>query len=70
MLNELNLARLKQLMIRGVHEKNERIASVDNDVADDLSRGEIAEALRQPQECGMRCVELQVPQRYRELPSF
>jgi hypothetical protein len=70
MLNELNLARLKQLLIRGVHEKNERIASVDNDVADDLSRGEIAEALRQPQECGMRCVELQVPQRYRELPSF
>lgn len=70
MLNELNLARLKQLMIRGVHEKNERIASVDNDVADDLSRGEIAEALRQPQECGMRCVELQVPQRYRELPSL
>ena len=50
--------------------QNERIASVDNDVADDLSRGEIAEALRQPQECGMRCVELQVPQRYRELPSL
>jgi hypothetical protein len=70
MLNELNLARLKNLMTRGVHEKNERIASVDNDVADDLSRGEITEALRQPRECGMRCVELQVPQRYRELPSL
>ena len=70
MLNELNLARLKNLMDRGVHEKNERIASVDNDVADDLSRGEITEALRQPRECGMRCVELQVPQRYRELPSL
>jgi hypothetical protein len=70
MLNELNLIRLRDLMSRNVHEKNERIASVDNDVADDLSRGEIREALRHPQECGMRCVELQVPQAYRQLPSL
>ena len=70
MLNELNLIRLRDLMSRNVHELNERIASVDNDVADDLSRGEIREALRHPQECGMRCVELQVPQAYRKLPSL
>ena len=70
MLNELNLIRLRDLMARKVHEKNERIASVDNDVADDLSRGAIREALRYPSECGMRCVELQVPVAYRELPSL
>jgi hypothetical protein len=70
MLNELNLIRLRDLMARKVHEKNERIASVDNDVADDLSRGAIREALRFPSECGMRCVELQVPVDYRELPSL
>ena len=70
MLNQLNLNRLSDLISRNVHEKNERIASVDNDVADDLSRGEIREALRHPLECGMRCVELQVPSAYRALPSL
>jgi hypothetical protein len=49
MLSELNKRRLLQLTDRGVFETNERVTSVDNDVADLISRGDIAEALRFPQ---------------------
>ena len=67
MLNALNTIRLEQLMRRGIHEANERVTSVDNDVADLLSRGAIQEALRFPTDCGLECVRLDVS-KYRELP--
>ena len=44
-LNELNLRRQNELLRLGVHEATERVASVDNDIADKLSRGQVAQAL-------------------------
>ena len=70
MLNELNLRRLQQLRGRSIYEANERVTSVDNDVADLLSRGDIKEALRFPQDCDMSCVELEVQSAYRDLPPI
>ena len=45
-LNELNLRRQDWLVAEGIHQRTERVASIDNDVADLLSRGEMEEALR------------------------
>jgi hypothetical protein len=70
MLNALNMVRLQRLLKRGVFESNERVTSVDNDVADLLSRGDVEEALRFPIDCGLQCVRLQVPAEYREFPSM
>ena len=47
-MQQLNLERQQFITARGVFESTERVASVDNDVADDLSRGRIDEALRVP----------------------
>ena len=47
-MQRLNLERQQFITARGVFESTERVASVDNDVADDLSRGRIDEALRVP----------------------
>ena len=33
-------------MAEGIHQRTERVASIDNDVADLFSRGELEEALR------------------------
>jgi DNA-binding ferritin-like protein len=70
MLSELNKKRLLQLTERGVFETNERVTSVDNDVADLISRGDIAEALRFPRDCELACIQLPVPSQYRELPQL
>ena len=45
-MNQLNERRHAWLVQNGVHEATERVASVDNDVADLLSRGDVDEALR------------------------
>ena len=50
-LNSINLERLEFIRSRGIHMKTSRVPSTENDVADDLSRGAIEEALRFPQEC-------------------
>lgn len=60
-LNQLNLKRLEQLTQLGVHEATERVASVDNDVADLLSRGDIEEALRFPRSLGLEVLRLHIP---------
>jgi hypothetical protein len=70
MLNELNKLRLTDLINRGIHETNERIASVDNDVADALSRMDTSEALRFPSDCDLKVVQLEVPARYRAFPTL
>jgi hypothetical protein len=69
MLHELNKLRLTDRLERGISESNERIASIDNDVADLISRGKVSEALRFPEDCGLACVELQAG-RYRDLPHI
>ena len=60
MLNALNLSRLEHLLARGVYETSERVTSIDNDVADLLSRDEVEEALRFPKDCDIPCIECTV----------
>ena len=62
--------RLSRLQARGVYESNERVASIDNDVADLISRGDITEALRFPRQCGLRIVKCEVDASYRPLPAL
>jgi hypothetical protein len=45
-MNELNVRRQQWLVENNVHQRTSRVASVFNDIADLLSRGDIAEALR------------------------
>ena len=45
-LAAVNARRLEWLIAAGVHQKSKRVASIDNDVADLLSRGRIDDALR------------------------
>ena len=68
MLHELNKRRLEGLLQRGVFETNERVTSIDNDVADLISRGDIEEALRFPRDCGLQCVQLKLSSQQRQLP--
>ena len=70
MLNALNIARLTDLRARGVHETNERVTSVDNDVADALSRDAELEALRFPRDCGLSCVRIPVTEVHRAWPAL
>ena len=69
-LNALNLLRLERLKARGVFESNERVASIDNDVADLLSRGAIQDALRFPQQAGLSTVKCEVKKEYRQMPTL
>ena len=59
-LHELNLQRQEWLRREGIVETTERVASIDNDVADALSRLDVEEALRYPRAAGLRVLELQV----------
>ena len=68
MLNELNRRRLQHLLEEKVYETNERITSIDNNVADLLSRDKVKEALRFPQECLLECVQLVEEPHERRLP--
>ena len=70
MLHLLNTRRLERLQARGVFETNERVTSVDNDVADLISRGDIEEALRFPRDCELKCVQLFLTPEQRALPSM
>ena len=54
----------------GIFETNERVASVDNDVADALSRMDTAEALRFPSDCSLKVVKLDVPPKYRSFTAL
>ena len=52
-LNQLNAQRTQWLVDSGVHQRSERVASADNDVADLLSRNDIEEALRFPRDASL-----------------
>ena len=67
-LHTLNKIRLEDLSSRGIYETNERVTSIDNDVADLISRGDIEGALRFPRDCNLTCVELPAGG-YRDLPD-
>ena len=68
MLNELNRRRLQFLLEQKVHETNERITSIDNDVADLLSRDRVQDALRYALDCDMQCIQLHAEASERQLP--
>ena len=59
-LEQLNAARREWLLAAGVHQKTDRVASVENDVADALSRDAVEEALRFPRACKLPTLRLGV----------
>ena len=59
-MNQLNERRQAWLVELGIYEATERVASVDNDVADLLSRGAVEEALRFPRACSLPMLQLDV----------
>ena len=59
-LNQLNQRRHQMLRSSGLHQRTSRVASVFNDVADLLSRGDVEEALRFPRDALLPCVRLPV----------
>ena len=66
-IHDINLSRQAWLQAESVYETTERVASVDNDVADLLSRGDVVEALRFPLSAGLRVLELPVGSERRSL---
>ena len=58
-LHALNLRRQQRLVAEGIHQASERVASVDNDVADLLSRGDVSGALRFPRSAGLAVIRLE-----------
>ena len=66
-MSHVNQRRLHELTARGVHQKTSRVASKQNGIADDLSRGAILEALRVARSCGLHCVRVPAAARWRDL---
>ena len=71
-MHTLVSGRFHQLAQLGVHSSVERVASVDNDVADGLSRGgeKLLEALRIAAGTGMPILELPVAAALRSLEEL
>ena len=69
-INELNSLRHDWLVAEGVHQQASRVASVFNDVADLLSRGDIVDALRFAEEANLPVVRLDVPSSLRDLSAL
>ena len=66
-INQLNQRRHSVLLAEGISQMTERVASIFNDVADLLSRGDIKEALRHPREAGLKVIRLKVDADVRQL---
>ena len=66
----LNQQRLHWLHSEGLHEATNRVASVDNDIADMLSRGSVDEALRFPRDARLEILELSIPPSIRETSAI
>ena len=69
-MHELNLARQQWLLDLGIYETTERVASIDNDVADLLSRGDVDEALRFPSTSGLKIKKLNIPPELRDMSEL
>ena len=69
-LHDLNLERHEWLLEHGIVESTERVASIDNDVADLLSRGSIEEALRFPKEAKLPILRLEIPKSVRSTANL
>jgi hypothetical protein len=69
LLNLMLQHRQERAAAMGLHVANDRVASIDNDIADLLSRGDIYEALRFPRSTGMAVLELSVDPALRAIPQ-
>ena len=68
LLNAMLQDRQERAAALGLHILNERVASIDNDIADLLSRGDLDEALRFPRAVGMVPRQLPVEPALRAIP--
>ena len=66
-MSNINTRRLHELTARGVHQKTSRVPSKANDIADLLSRGDIAEALRFARSCDLHCIRLEPAAQWRDM---
>ena len=66
-MSNINTRRLHELTARGVHQKTSRVPSKANDIADLLSRGDIAEALRFARSCDLHCIRVEPASRWRDM---
>ena len=66
LLNKMLATRQREAANLSLHIMNDRVASIDNDIADLLSRGDVGEALRFPRSANVRAVELQVDPVWRQ----
>jgi hypothetical protein len=70
LLNSMLQEKQERAHEMGLHVANERVASIDNDIADLLSRGDIYEALRFPRTANMRVLRLDVEPSLREFAGL
>jgi hypothetical protein len=70
LLNLMLQGRQRRCNALGLHARNERVASIDNDIADLLSRGDIYEALQFPRSAGLAVQQLQVDEDLRRIPRL
>ena len=66
-LHELNERRQRFNVEQKLHQASERVASVDNDIADLLSRGDVEEAPRFARDAGLEQKELELSAAERSL---
>jgi hypothetical protein len=69
-LHTLNARRQQYLVAFGVHEATERVSSIDNDIADHLSRGRISDAIRFPTALGLKSHRLPIPSAVRSTDNL
>jgi hypothetical protein len=69
-IHDVNVERQEWLVEQGIHESTERVASIDNDVADLLSRGDVDEALRFVAAAGIPAQRLTVPPEVRSTDNI
>jgi hypothetical protein len=69
-MHHINKRRLSELHKRKIHQKTSRVPSKTNLIADLLSRGSIAEALRFARTAGLPVVRLPCAERWRDLSTI
>ena len=69
-LHQLRVANSEKMLQLGVHEATDRVASVDNDIADLLSRGAVEAALVIPKGHNLKLTRLEVPEHLRDTSSL
>ena len=68
-MNHLNETRQRALQAQALSQRTSRVPSIFNDVADLLSRGDVAAALRVPTGCGLPIARLPVHPGWRDMDA-